>query len=95
VPAQLDRLPPGAQFQIYSGVFIEESLRNPDHRRCRRRNTQVAQEHRSDPFVDQDSPMLRVIEELNHIVMAVSRFDQMCLSPSPHLADQAACVDRH
>jgi len=39
--------------------------------------------------------VLRVIEELNHVTVAVRRFNQVCLRPAAHLADEAARINRH
>ncbi len=64
-------------------------------RRGRRRDLQVIQKSRSDPFIDQNAAMLRIIEKLDHVEVAVVAFQQMRLRAPAHLPDQACGFDQH
>jgi hypothetical protein len=63
---------------------------------CRgRSDTEVIQKNRRDPLVDEDSAVLRVIDELNHVAMTIGGFEQMSLRATAHLTNQTAGVSWH
>jgi len=77
------------------GIGGEKFLGYADHRGCRRGDAQIIEEHRCDPFVHQNPPVLRIIEKLDHVAVAVGRLDLVRLCSAAHLADQAARINRH
>ena len=83
--------------QLDVGVWVagQEVFRDLNHGHFRCGDTQVMQERRGDPFIDQDPAMLRIVVELNDVGMAVGGFHQVGLRSSAHLADEAASDDRH
>ena len=50
---------------------------------------------RGHEFIHENPAVLRVILELDDVVVAVVRFQQMRLRPASHLADEAAGVYGH
>ena len=95
MPAQFDRLAVRSQLKVHVRVLVQELLRDANHRRMGRRNAEIAQEYGRDPFVHQDPPVLRIVEKLDHVAVAVGRLDQVRLRSAAHLADQAARINRH
>jgi hypothetical protein len=56
---------------------------------------QIIQENGSDPFIDQNATVLRIIPKFDHVEMAVVAFEQMRLRAAAHLSDQACGFDQH
>ena len=73
----------------------EKFLANADHGRLGRRDAQVIQKYRRDPFIHQNPAMLRIVDEFHDVSMAVGGFEQMSLRSAAHLADQPAGVGGH
>jgi hypothetical protein len=61
----------------------------------RRRDLQVIEEGGGDPFVDQYPPVLRIIEELDDVEVAIVAFEQVGLRATAHFPDEAGGVDGH
>jgi hypothetical protein len=55
----------------------------------------VAQKCASEPFIDQNAPMLRVVDELDHIEASVVALQQVSLCATPHFANQVSSAYGH
>ena len=58
-------------------------------------NLQKAQQHRSDPLIDEDAPVLWVVLGLEDVEMPVIGFDQVSLRSTAHTAEPVACANGH
>ena len=74
---------------------FQKLLRDADEFMPGRGNAQMAKNLRSNQFIDEDSPVLRVILEFHDVAMAVGGFQKVGLRPAPHLTDEADGVYRH
>ena len=95
MPAGFHRLVTRAQLYVDLRIACQKCGREIDDRRGGRRDLQVIQENRSDPFIDQNAAMLRIIAKFDHVEMAVVAFQQMRLRPAAHLPDQACGLNQH
>ena len=80
---------------VHFRVFRDEFGRQPNHRRFGRGDAKVFEKARSNPLIDQDSPVLWVVPELDNVEVTIRRLKQVGLRPAPHFSDQAASVNRH
>ena len=72
-----------------------EVLGDLDQRHLGRVHLKVFEEHAGQPFVDQNAPMLRIIDEFNDIVTVIFALNQVRLRASAHFTYQVAGADRH
>jgi len=77
------------------GIGFEKLGRDVNNGRGRRRDLEIIQENGSDPFIDQNAPVLRIIAEFDDVEVAVVTLQQMGLRPSAHLPDQAYGINEH
>ena len=56
---------------------------------------EIIEKHRRDPFVHQNPAVLRIVQELDHVEVAVGGFKEVRLRSAAHLADQPAGINRH
>ena len=95
MPTGEDGSPLFTGLQKHVGVGFQEFGGHVDDSGLWGRESQVTQERRGDPFVGKDSPVLGVVEELDHIGVAVGAFQQVCLRASAHFANEANGVHWH
>ena len=86
---------PRTQLYVDPRISFEKSRREIHHSGFGRGDFQEIQENRSDPFIDQNAAMLRIIEEFDDVEMTVVAFEQMRLSAAAHLPDQACGLNQH
>ena len=89
MPAGFDGQAARAKLQVDLGIGLEKLGRDVDNSGGRRRDLEVIQENGSDPFINQDAPVLGIIAEFDDVEAAVAAFEQVGLRPTAHLADQA------
>ena len=58
-------------------------------------NLQMGENLSGDEFIDKNPAMLRVILELDDVIVAVVGFQQMGLRAAPHLPNEPARIYRH
>jgi hypothetical protein len=95
MPAGLDGQVVRAELNVNLGIGFEKLGREVDNGGGRRRDLQIIQENRSDPFINQDAPMLGIIAEFDDVKVPVGTLQQMSLGPSAHLPDQACGFNGH
>jgi hypothetical protein len=95
VPAGLDGLAAGAELDVNVGVGGQEIGRQVYDGGLGRGDLQVVEEGGGDPFVDQNAPVLRIIEELDDVEVAIVAFEQVGLRSAAHFPDEAGGVDGH
>ena len=59
---------------------------------CRRRNPELTQHRRGDPFIDYDARMLRIVPEFNDVRDPVRCLNKMRLRTPTHFSDEATGV---
>src|SRR5580704_17664085 len=95
MPAGLHRSATVAGLQSHIGILVEKLRRQRNHLLRRRRNLKMRKNFARNPLIHQNSAVLRVILELDDVVIAIVGFQQVRLSPAPHLTDEVAGVYRH
>ena len=95
MPARLWHLAVIAELQMNLRVGGEKVLRHAHNGGGRRGDPEIIQKYRRDPFIHQNPAMLRIIEEFNHIGVAVGCFEQMRLRSAAHFSNQTASVGWH
>ena len=95
VPAGFHRLMPGTQLDVDVGIGFQKCGREAHDGGRGRRDFQVIEENRRDPFIDQNAAMLRIIAKFDHVEVAVVAFEQMRLRAAAHLPDQACGFNQH
>jgi hypothetical protein len=85
----------GAELNVNVGVASQEIGGQIYNGGLRRGDLQVIEKGGADPFVDQDSPMLGIIAELDDVEMAIVALEQVGLRSTAHFSDQAPGKDGH
>jgi hypothetical protein len=95
MPSGLDAQVARAELNVDLGIGFEKLSREVDNGGGRRRYLEVIQENGGDPFINQNAPMLGIIEKFDDVEVAVGTLQQMGLRPSAHLPDQAYGFNGH
>src|SRR5262249_23087522 len=83
------------QLDRHLRVLAQELGSDLDQRRVGTGYLEVAQENRADQLVYQDAAVLWIVEKFDDVKTTVVSLDQVRLSPTAHLLDVPASVDRH
>ena len=95
VPAGLDSGAARARLQMDFGVRREEFGGEPDDLMVRARDLQMGENFGRDEFIHENPAVLRVILELDDVIVAVVGFQQMRLCAASHLPDEPAGIHGH
>ena len=95
MPSGVRQLPVSPELEMDFRIGREKLFGDADHRGGRRGDAEVVQKYGRDPFIHQDPPVLRIVDEFDDVSMAVSGFEQVRLRPTAHFADQPARVGGH
>ena len=95
VPARFNANAPRACLQMNFGVCGNELGGEADDLMARTGNLQMGEDLRRHEFIHENPAVLRVILELDDVIIAIVRFQQMGLCAASHLADEPAGVYGH
>ena len=95
VPALLERPAMRTELDVRFRIFLNKSPGNANHRHSRSRNAQIVEKCCCDPLIRQNAAMLRIVQKLDYVKVAVCRLHKVRLCSATHLADQAAGIDGH
>ena len=74
-------------------ILVDETSREVYDCSRRRRNPELTQHRRGDPFIYYDAGMLRIVCELNDVRASVCGFNEMRLRTPAHFPDETASFD--
>ena len=95
VPSRSRRQPTRAQADVEFRVGADEFLADMNDGRCCRRDLQVSQKYSRNPFVDENPPVLRIVEELDDVIVSIVGLQQVRLRSAAHFAQVPSCGERH
>src|SRR6185437_10917370 len=93
--ARLDRLAPRANRKIQLRIGFEKVRSKLEQCRLRNVDLQVAQKYARQPFIDQNAPVLRIVEEFGDVKSPILAFEKMGLRAASHLSNGGSGADRH
>jgi hypothetical protein len=95
MPAGGDGLAALSELKVNLGIGGEEFFGELDYGDFGRRNAKVSEEDGGDIFVDEDAPVLGIIEELDDVRAAILGFEHVGLRATTHFSEETAGAERH
>ena len=95
MPAGLHLQPARAKREMDVGIGLEEVGRDAQKSCLGRGELEVVKQGGGDQLIDEDTRMLRIIAEFDHVPTTVVGFQKVRLRASSHFADVPDCGQRH
>jgi hypothetical protein len=95
MPPGADGIVVGTELEVHVGVGLQKFAAHVHNGRAWTGDLQVTKELGADPFIDQNTAMLRIVDEFHYIETAVVALKKMGLGSAAHFANQPAGVYRH
>ena len=95
MPAGFNLHPPRAQREVDLRVVAQKGIADIQNTGPGRGDMQIVEQDRGNSLVHQDTAMLGIVAELDHIPVVVVGFEQVRLRSAAHFADVPDCGKRH
>jgi hypothetical protein len=95
VTARARLLTPRTDSHVQARIRFNEFRYEFDQSGLRNVNLQITQEFAGQPFIDENSPVLGIVNELYDVELSIISLYQVSLSAAAHLPDESMSANRH